>query len=137
MVTTIKWMMSKETNKFINNSLVKTKESKAVFFLSKKETLRHMEDTLDDPNVQEWWTLTLQKVRKEIYLKILKIWIFLVKSVLGTKLLPNFFDCNPRHFVCLIDCSVKCVDYLQMIGRIREWEIIWLLMLVARLKELW
>jgi len=43
------------------------------------------------------------------------------KVVMGTKLLSNGLDCKSVQFICLVDCYVNCVDYLQMVGRIRDW----------------
>ena len=40
---------------------------------------------------------------------------------MGTKLLSNGLDCKSVQFICLVDCSIDCVDYLQMVGRIRHW----------------
>ncbi|CAL9737962.1 hypothetical protein MOSE0_M12310 [Monosporozyma servazzii] len=43
------------------------------------------------------------------------------RVVMGTKLLSNGLDCKSVQFICLVDCSIDCVDYLQMVGRIRHW----------------
>ncbi|CAL9734478.1 hypothetical protein MOSE0_F00144 [Monosporozyma servazzii] len=43
------------------------------------------------------------------------------RIVLGTKLLSNGLDCKTVQFICLVDCDVNCIDYLQMIGRIPNW----------------
>ena len=37
------------------------------------------------------------------------------KVVMGTKLLSNGLDCKSVQFICLVDCYVNCVDYLQMV----------------------
>lgn len=42
------------------------------------------------------------------------------RVILGTKLISNGLDCPSVRFVCLADCLVDPIDYLQMIGRIRK-----------------
>ena len=46
------------------------------------------------------------------------------RVVMGTKLLSNGLDCKSVQFVCLVDSYLNCVDYLQMVGRIRQWGLV-------------
>lgn len=43
-----------------------------------------------------------------------------VKVILGTKLISNGLDCPSVNFVCLVNCRVTPIDFLQMVGRLRK-----------------
>ncbi|CAI4863680.1 CQS_1a_G0057250.mRNA.1.CDS.1 [Saccharomyces cerevisiae] len=44
----------------------------------------------------------------------------IARVVLGKKLISNGLNCSSVKFVCLVDCTVSMIDYLQMISRIRS-----------------
>lgn len=46
---------------------------------------------------------------------------FNTKVVMGTPLLSCGLDCKAAKRICFVDCSVNCVDYMKMAGRIRDW----------------
>lgn len=44
-----------------------------------------------------------------------------IRLLLGTKQIANIMDCKHSEFICLVDCSINCVEYFQTAGSSRDY----------------
>ncbi|QLG70072.1 hypothetical protein HG535_0A00110 [Zygotorulaspora mrakii] len=103
----------------VNSYLLGTATGKAIFFFSNKARMRHC--------YARWKkVVAVAAVDSEMPDRV-KLSVFRefesaaspVRVIIGTKLISNGLDCNAVDYVCLADCDVDMIDFLQMVGRIR------------------
>lgn len=116
----------------IMNFLDRSHKTKAVFFFTDKKKLdkvysqvRHRKEVVkvnaDSNDIEKKKTFAaFEDINSD------------KRVVMGTKLLSNGLDCKSVQFICLVDCYLNCVDYLQMVGRIREWGLVKVLINASR-----
>lgn len=93
---------------------------KAVFFFSNKKTMEAMYQSVRHmPEVAMISAMSPEQEKHRIFDEF-ENERSSVRVVYGTKLISNGLDCPCVDFVCLVDCTVDCIDYLQMVGRIRN-----------------
>ena len=110
-----------QTTRLIKNFLNNTANSKAVFFFSSKKRLHNVYRLVGGNSAVGMVDGDcLDHVKQEIF-NDFEDEFSSTRIVLGTKLLSNGLDCKTVQFICLVDCDVNCIDYLQMVGRIRNW----------------
>lgn len=95
-------------------------EKKAVFFFSNKTLLRESLHRLKDNASVVGVDADMEDEAKLAVFRDFENRHSTARVVLGTKLISNGLDCSSVKFVCLVDCTVSMIDYLQMTGRIRS-----------------
>lgn len=99
----------------------KRPQGKAVFFFSNKKTMYNVYSSVRSMNEVVSVNADCKEVEKTKVFRDFENEYSQTRVILGTKLLSNGLDCKSVQFICLVECSINCVDYLQMVGRIREW----------------
>ena len=124
----VEWVKPKElikkTVELIHKFLASTTGSKAVFFFSRKETLRQVYKWVNNCSAVGMVDADCTASKKRQIFDEFENINSVIRIVLGTKLLSNGLDCRSVQFICLVDCFINCIDYLQMVSRIREWGVI-------------
>ena len=113
--------ITKEAAKLVQNFLNNTINSKAVFFFSSKIRLHNVYKLVGASGAVGMVDGDSTDTDKRKIFHDFEDEYSDTRVVMGTKLLSNGLDCKTVQFVCLVDCAINCVDYLQMVGRIRSW----------------
>lgn len=95
-------------------------EGKAVYFFFNKVFMHEIYDTWfkDDPIV----VMVDADADDDEKLKVFQDFENVTSTtrvIMGTKLISNGLDCPIVNHVCLVNGMCDCIDYLQMVGRIR------------------
>ena len=123
--TNVEWCEKTKFEEIVYNLIYRylknTEQGKGVFFFSSKSKMRNIYNKFfqDEDSV----CMVDADVKEEVKTKIFEDFentYSKTRIVMGTKLISNGLDCPSVNFVCLADCQVDPIDYLQMIGRIRK-----------------
>lgn len=94
---------------------------KAVFFFSNKQKMRkvYTDYFKSDSKV----SMVDADATDDVKMKVFEDFENLdsdTRVIFGTKLLSNGLNCETVNHVCLANCKTNAIDYLQMVGRIRQ-----------------
>lgn len=103
----------------VNSYLLGTQAGKAIFFFNDKARMRRCYERWKNiPEVTAVDGEMSDRVKLNIFRQF-ESSSSPVRVIMGTKLISNGLNCSAVNYVCLADCDVHVIDFLQMVGRIR------------------
>lgn len=103
----------------MNSYLLGTETGKAIFFFSDKARMRWCYERWKGAPDVAAVDGEMSDRAKLVVFRQFESCSSPVRVIMGTKLISNGLDCSAVNYVCLADCDVHVIDFLQMVGRIR------------------
>lgn len=93
---------------------------KAIFFFTSIPAMMSVQELVDQTGSVAMVSSNTPDTEKQKIFEQFENPMSPVKVILGTKLISNGLDCPSVNFVCLVNCRVTPIDFLQMAGRLRK-----------------